>query len=78
MEARIDGQVFGVGKDQPPVVERDRPPMHRRPLVPTTTRVGHRRVILDHLTGEIGPGAPADQHPELGANPDDSAVAGEG
>jgi len=35
--------------------------MHRRPLVPTTARVGHRRIILDHLTGEIGPGAPADQ-----------------
>ena len=64
METRIDGQVLGVGEDQSPVVDRDRPPMHRRSLVPTTTGVGHCRIVLDDLPDDVGRGAPADQHPD--------------
>ncbi len=63
---RIYGQDLGVGKDQPPIIDRDRPPMHRRPLVTTTPGPAHCRVVLDDLPDDIGRGAPADQHPAPG------------
>ncbi len=62
--ARIDGQIFGVGEDQSPVVERDRPPMHWRPLMPTAAGIGRCRVVLDDFTGDVGLGASANQDPQ--------------
>ena len=64
VETRINGQVLGVDEGQSPVVDRDSPPMHRRPHVPTTARVGHCRVVRDDLPDDVGRGAPANQLPD--------------
>lgn len=51
---RVDGHLVSVREDQAPVIERHRPPMRRRLLVPTTAGFGQRPVIFNDLPDHVG------------------------